>query len=269
MTLGTLVGRSLARTRGLLLGIIALLMAFQVLVVVVASEQHEAQSFDFLMRLAPAFIQRQMGPTMSLLLSFQGLVTFGYFHPVVVLTIALVAALVASELAGDVEAGLVDLLLSRPVERSWLVTRSLVMLAIVPALLVASMMAATWGALAAFAPSTAVWPTVTTMAACGIRLVAVAWCIGAAGLALAAFARRRAGGFAPAAVAAVSLYLLDLLAGAWRPIQPAGLVSPFHYYQGAAVLAGSATTARDLGILLSMTIPLVMLAYWQFGRRDV
>jgi ABC-2 type transport system permease protein len=264
-----LLRRSLSRVRGVTLGVAALLVGFQLLVVVVASEQEDAQSFELMMRLAPSFLQRQLGPAMPLLMSFQGFVTFGYFHPVVVLTVALVAALIASELAGDVEAGYVDLLLSRPMARHWLVTRSLLLTAVLPGALAVVMMATTWIALAAFAPSGARWPSAITVASLAARLVGIAWCFGALALALGGFVRRRAGALAPTAITAVSLYLIELLAGAWRPIRRAGSLSPFHYYQGTAVLTGSADLVADLTTLLAMTLPLVALAYWQFSRRDV
>lgn len=269
MTLCVLLARSADRARGVILASATLLAGFQLLVVRVAAAQYEAQSFDLIMRIAPSFLQRQLGSSMPLLLSFPGLVTFGYFHPVIVLTLASLAAFLGSELAGDVEARHVDLLLARPVARHALVTRSLALVVIVPVLLVTAMMAATWGALAVLAPAGVTWPPAATVGALGVHLTALAWCFGATALALASFARRRSGAHAPTVMAAVSLYLLDLLAGAWPAIRPAAVLSPFHYYQGTAVLAGSANLARDLITLVAIALGLIVIAYSQFNRRDV
>lgn len=264
-----LTWRSFGRIVGLFAGLAAVLAGLQVLLVLVATSQQQAQSFDLIMRLAPAFVQRQFGSTLPVFLSFGGLVTFGYFHPVVVLTIAVFAAFVASELAADVEGGHVDLLLARPLARHWLVTRSFALVVLCSITLVMLMMSTTWLALAAFAPEGASWPNATSVASMGAHLVAIAWCFGALGLAISAMVWRRMNAVGPAAIVAVSLYLLDLLAGSWQPIRAAGVISPFHYYQGAAVLAGSADSSRDLSVLGAMSLTFALLAYWRFSARDV
>ncbi len=265
----TLVMRAAARALALLVAVAAMLAGLQVLVVVIAADQYRSGSFDLLMRIAPSFVQRQLGDSLPLLLSFPGLVTFGYFHPVVILTITMVAALVASEPAGDVERGYVDLLLARSIPRHWLLTRSLLLVLTVPVLLVLVMMATTWAALAAFAPPAAPRPAFAALVRLAAHLVALSWWVGALALLFAAYARRRAGALAPAAVLAVSLYLFELLAGAWPPLRVFGAASPFHYFQGSAVLAGSARTPADVAVLVAMAAPLVALAYVQFARRDL
>ncbi len=264
-----LIRHALARSRGILLGVGALLVGLQVVIVLVAAEQYQAQAFDLIMRLAPSFVQRQLGPSLPVLLSFPGLVSFGYFHPVVILTITVVAALFASEPAGDVEQGHVDLLLAGPVARHWIITRSLILMLAVPMLLVGLMMAATWTTLLACAPSGAQWPDPRAIVRLGTHLAFVAWCFGGVALAVAAFARRRATALAAGAIGAVSLYLLELLAASWRPLRGVGVLSPFHYYQGSAVMVGSADVFRDLATLTLMTLPMVGLAYFQVARRDL
>ena len=191
----------------------------QVLVVLVASSQEQSQSFDLIQRLTPGFVQRQFGATLPAFLSFGGLVSFGYFHPVVVLMLALAAAFIATELAADVEGGQADLLLSRPLARHWLVTRSLVLALAAPVAVVTLMTLSSRLALAAFAPDGARWPDAMTVGAMAGHLVAVAWCFGAAGLAAASIARRRLSAMGPVAILAVSAYLLEVLAGAWAPIR--------------------------------------------------
>ena len=112
-----LVWRSLARVGGLFAGLLMLLIGLQVALVLTARTQEEGQTFELMARMAPAYIQRQFGSTLPVFLSFRGLVSFGFFHPVVMLTVSLFAAFVATELAADVEGGQVDLLLSRPIAR--------------------------------------------------------------------------------------------------------------------------------------------------------
>jgi hypothetical protein len=269
MHLVALVRRSIGRTPGVLAGLAALLTAMQLLFVIVAASQQQSQSFNLLARLAPAFVQRQFGSALPMFLSFGGLVTFGFFHPVVVLTVALAAAFLASELAADVEGGQVDLLLSRPLARHWLVTRSLVLVLSAPMVLVLLMIAASRLALGVFAPEGAIWPSLGTIGLMGAHLAAIAWCFGTFGLAIAAMVKRRVSALGPAAIGAVAFYLLDVLAGAWQPIAPAALLSPFHYYQGTSVLAGTASSTRDLLVLGSMSLVSSIVAYWRFSARDL
>jgi hypothetical protein len=97
----------------------------------------------------------------------------------------------------------------------------------------------------------------------------VAWCFGAAALVAAAWARRRGSAQAPVAIAAVTLYLIEFLGSSWAPARPLARVSPFHYYQGTAILAGTADTLLDLSILGVTAVVGIVLAYWRFDRRDL
>src|SRR5688572_13655300 len=184
-----LVWRSVARARGPLAGVAALLAAFQVALVLQALSLHEQQSFEAAGRMVPAFIQRWLGDRMFALGSFGGIVAFGYFHPVIVLIMSMITAFVASDPAADVEDGYVDLLLARPVARHWIVTRSAVLVAACPAALAVLMMIATWTATSLVAPASARWPSLPTIAMLSLHLVLVAWSFGALSLLLATGAR--------------------------------------------------------------------------------
>jgi ABC-2 type transport system permease protein len=264
-----LLQRSFGGVRLLVGGLALVLAGLHVLIVLVAVSQQESQSFDLIQRLTPSFVQRQFGSALPTLLSFGGLVSFGFFHPVVVLAISLFAAFLSTELAADVEEGHVDLLLTRPVSRHWLVTRSLAVSTGAILLLVLVMITASRLALYAFAPSDAALPTLTLVATLAAHLVGVALCFGTLGLACAAVARRRMIAMTPVALAAVSLYLLEVLAGAWPRVAVTATISPFHYYQGTAVLMGSNDSARDFLVLGVVSLACASVAYWRFSARDV
>jgi ABC-2 type transport system permease protein len=266
--IGALIGRSFARARGVLAGAALLLALFQLALVLQAASYDQQRMFETLGRMAPAFVQRWFGDTITALASFGGIVAFGYFHPVVVLLVALVTAFVASEPAGDVEAGHVDLLLAGPVARHWIVTRSGVLLLLCPVLLAAAMMTSTFTTAALVAPADARGPSLSAIATISAHLVAVAWSFGALALLLASIARRRASAFAPAALTTVALYFLNVLAASWAPARAADVLSPFHYFQGTRILAGVSDPGRDLSVLVAATALLVAGSYWRFGARD-
>ena len=48
-----------------------------------------------------------------------------------------------------------------------------------------------------------------------------------------------------------------------------GRLSPFHFYQGSAILERRANTALDLSVLAAATVAATVIAYWQFSRRDL
>jgi ABC-type transport system involved in multi-copper enzyme maturation permease subunit len=264
-----LLKRSLARVRGALIGVAMLLCALQAALVLQAASYDQQETFETLGRLMPAFLQRWFGESLAALASFAGMVSFGYFHPVVVLLVAMLAAYVASDPAADVESGHVDLLLSRPIARHWLVSRSAILALACPLALAGLMMASTWAAVAVVAPASARPPSAATVMTLAAHLVAVAWCFGALSLAIAGGARRRSTAFATAAITAVALYFVNVLAASWKPARVADVLSPFHYYRGAEIVAGVTDPARDLLVLGSAAAVLVCVSYWRFHTRDL
>jgi hypothetical protein len=79
----------------------------------------------------------------------------------------------------------------------------------------------------------------------------------------------RASALGAIAITAAAAYLLDLLGIMWTPAETVARISPFHYFHGAAILAGTANTALDLSVLGTITIASIALAYWKFDRRDL
>jgi ABC-2 type transport system permease protein len=269
MTLATLVLRSLSRAGGVLAGVAGLLVLFNAAIVLQAASIEEAGTFAMLGRMTPEFIQRWIGESLGALGSFAGIVGFSYCHPIIVLMISMVSALVASELVADVEAGRVDLLLARPISRHWMVSRSALMLIVCPAALGLVMVAATTVAVQLWGPAGAEKPSIGMLSLLALNLVAVAWTIGAVAIALSSVVRRRGAALAPAAILAVGFFFVNVLAASWTPAQTLDVFSPFHYYQGPRILAGAFSPARDVLILVTASAALIAVAYWRFAQRDV
>ena len=264
-----LMRRSAAQGRYVLGGSLLLLGGFQLVLAGQASAIESAQSFARLAEFVPAFLQRGLGSQAMLLASFKGTIAFGYFHPIVCVVISAVAAYVATEPAHDVEAGLVDLVLARPIRRRSLVTRSVLLASLTIGAAVLMMAFGTWLSLRLFASPEFDAPSASTSARLLLHLAAVACTFGALGLALAAGARRWSTAFTTVALAIVMLYLLDFLAIAWRPARSVGWISPFHYYPALSILAGDAPHWTNVAVLFSTAVVLTAVAYWQFGRRDL
>jgi ABC-2 type transport system permease protein len=265
----SIVLRSIARGR-IVFGAAALILAgFQVLLVVVASSFLEMRSFDLVSALMPMGVQQTLGPGTLMLASFPGMVTFGYFHPVIVLAVLLLGAYAASEPAGEVEWGLFDLELARPLRRRTIVTRSLIVSSLVTMLTVAAMMGGTWLGLTLIAPAGAPWPAPSRVISLAGHLLVLSWVFAAAGLLAGALASRRGAAFGSVALVMVLLYLVNFIADAWPRASGLRPYTPFHYFPGLAVANGAAPIAHDLLVLIAMAAVLAAAAYWQFTRRDL
>ena len=266
--LAALTARSVARAKGLLIALAALLCGFQVLVIVSAREIYRGQMFAELASLIPSGLQQMAGGLVFT--SFTGLASFGFFHPVVILVFVEAAVFLATEPAWEVEAGMVDLTLARPVPRSLVISRTLLVAFGAAAALALLMALSTRLALHAFAPATAAWPRVETTTLLAINLAVLAWCFAALSLLIAAMVRRRSTAVGIAGLAAVLLYLVHVLAELWRPAYPLRLIAPYHYYNAPALLALTSNGwQRDLGVLLGTTALFVAAAYVVYERRDL
>ena len=267
--LAALFRRSMVQSYRILASVTALLVGFQILIVLQASSYQQSESFGRIAELMPAYLQRGLGNMALLLASFPGMVTTGYFHPVIVVMLSQLAIYLATEPAFCVETGLVDLVLARSVPRTHLVTRSLLVMVSAVLLAVLAMGSGTWVGLRLFADPAWAWPPATTLLSLLTHLAAVACCSGSIGLAVAAGAKRRNAAFGFVAVLTVALYLVTLLAISWAPARLVAWLSPFHYYPAVSILAGVAPRWSNLLVLLSATAVFVVVAYWRFERRDL
>ncbi|OFW04064.1 MAG: hypothetical protein A3H96_08785 [Acidobacteria bacterium RIFCSPLOWO2_02_FULL_67_36] len=262
-----LVGRSLARHRALIAGLTVVLSVMQILVVLAARNLQQDRMFAQIAALIPPFVQEALGG--SMVLSFGGLVAFGFFHPVVMIALAVGAIYMASEPAGEVEHGLVDLIAARPVPRAWFITRSGLVSALTTTFVVAMMLAANRAATAWLAPAGLPLPGFSRMLRLALNLLVLSWTFGAASLAFAAHARRRLLIVGSLGLAYVFLFLLHFTAGLWAPARAFDRLSPFHYYAGLPIALGMKDPRADVLILLGTSAVLTVCAYIMYARRDL
>jgi ABC-2 type transport system permease protein len=263
-----LIQRSAAQARYPLLGGALIFFAFQVLLIAHATEIERSSGFGRIADLVPQFLQRGLGAQALLLATFKGSVSFGYFHPVIVCAVSLIAIYIATEPAHEVESGLVDLVLARSVPRHRILTRSLLLSMAAAVGLTALMLCGTYVGLRTIAPEFA-WPSLRLLAMLAIHLVAVAWCCAAIALFVAASVNRWTTAFTIGAGVVIVGYLVDFLAIGWPPARVIAWAFPFNYYPALLIVGGTAHTARDLGILFTATVVFSALAYWKFERRDL
>jgi hypothetical protein len=262
-----LLSRSFARHRGLIVAVTALLSAFQILDIVVAYNLQAKGVYGQFASLVPTFIQEAMGGV--LVGSFPGAIALGFAHPLVMLSLSCVAIYLASEPAGEVEDGLVDLVVARPVPRFLIVTRSALVSIVGSAAIVAAMFATSRITVRSLSPATLTALPAHRLALVAVNLLAIIWCFGAAALAMASHVRERMRAAGTVGLVAVFLYLLQFVAAAWDPLRPFARVSPFHYYEPMKTLLGTAAPAKDVIGLLGASVALVVLAHVLYEKRDL
>jgi hypothetical protein len=265
----TLLRHSLGRLRDFLLVMGAVLTAFQVLLILAGRALEGSGALSGLAALAPPFVRQMMGESLFTFMSFAGIVCLGYFHPIIIAALTGMVIAAATEPAAEVEMRFVDVVLARPVKRQALVTRSAVLVAVLPAGVLLTMVGGTAAGLRWLAPPAVPLPSARLIASLAVNLWALLFCNGGAALSVAAAARRRSPAAAVAGLAALALFLLDYLARAWEPASAIAWLSPFHYYRAMDLLMGRPLPASHIEALVGTGAVGVALAYVAFGRRDL
>jgi hypothetical protein len=246
--------------------LVVMLIAFQIAVTAAASTFLDTGDFERLAQLMPSFFRQALGPVIG---SFDGMILVGYVDGLIVMLFVQLAIYLATEPAAEIESSLVDLVLARALPRHWVVSRSVIVMVCCTIALAGAMAFGTWLGLVWLAPDGIRWPATQTIATLTAHLTFTAWCFGGAALAASGWARRRGAAQAAIAVSAVLAYLLDLLSMMWASVEPVARLSPFHYFRGANIVAGTADSARDLTVLGTLAVIGVAVAYWRFQKRDL
>ena len=271
MTRRTLVlaGHSLRRLRGVLIVLGLLLAGFQFLLTEVASYLLEQGAFSPLAALIPDFVRTAVGPSVLGFMSFKGIVSLGYFHPIVLTALVGLMIAIATEPAGEVEQRFVDLILARPLTRLELISRTVVVLIAAGGLMLLLMVAGTFSGLACCAAANAEQPAPESVLALAVSLASIAAAWAGITLAIAASVRRRAVGGAIAGVAAFAAYLVDYLGRAWEPAAPLGTISPFHYFEPMPLIMGARLSVWNIAVLSVIAVAGAAVSYAVFARRDI
>ena len=264
-----LVGHSLTRIRGVLIGLGLMLAGFQFLLTQVAVYLMRQSAFSQLSALIPDFVRTAAGPSALAFLSFTGIVGLGYFHPIVMAALVGLMISIATEPVGEVETRFVDLTLARPLARVDVVTRTLFVLVIAGTLMLGAMTLGTWTGLACCTPADAEGPSLGLILSLALTVGAVMACWAGVALAIAAAVRRRAVAVAIAAACALAAYLLDYLGRAWDPARAISRLSPFHYFEPMTLVMGQPLSGRNITVLLAIGLAATALSYVIFARRDI
>jgi hypothetical protein len=264
-----LAAHSVRRMRAVLIAIALVLGGFQFLLTQVAVFLLKRGGFGLISSFIPDFMQNMAGPSMVAFTSFEGVVAFGYFHPMVLATHVGLAIAIATEPAAEVETRFADLTLARSVARHEVITRTVCVLVWSELVMLLVMMLSTWGGLACCTPADTPRPGAATIRSLAILLGAITLCWGGLALGVAARVKRRSTASGGVAVVAVAAFLLDYLARIWDPAKAVARFSPFRYFEPMSVLAGGQLEWSSVLVMLAIGAAGASVAYVLFSRRDL
>ena len=260
---------SLRRVRFLTITMGVLLAGFQILLTLVAGSIESSGGFSDFSNLIPDFMRQLMGPAFVSLMSFSGIVTVGYFHVAVMGSLMGLTIAIATEPAAEIEKGFMDLILSRPLARPWVIFRSITLLAICSIFVLLMMTLGTGVGMKYLAPSGAIGPSAHLIRSLTINLMMLMFCWGGITLAISSVSRRRGVAGALAGLLALTTFLLDYVARAWEPAESVAWLSPFRYYSPLDLVTGSAISVKNLLVLGGVALVGAAFAFASFSRRDI
>ncbi len=255
--------------RKLLLAAGVLLAGFQVVLILQANSVQSSNSFAQVGALIPSFLRDIMGPSFVTFLTYSGMVSFGYFHPVVIGALVAISITLATIPVMEMETGFLDLILARRVAWHWFVIRSIVVAAISAVFLLGMMALGTWFGLKSFAPKDAVGPSFRIVASLVINLGCLMFCWAGIAMAIGGSCRRRGSAGAIAGLLALIAYLTDYVGRAWKPADSVAWLSPFRYYAPFELVMGGALSVQNVCVLGGIAVVAFGLAWIFYSRLDI
>lgn len=216
------------------------------------------------MRAFPSGLLEALGMTdITSPAGYLGSTTYGILGPI--LTIIFATLLGTRAIAGDEEAGRLDVLLAHPIERGrFLIERAAAM---VVALAIAGTMLFSGMALAA-GPAEYTEIGLANLAGATIHLVLLGLFFGALALSVGAVTGRRSWAASVVAVVAVASYFANTLGPAVDWLAWTRDISPFRYYSGGVPLRNGLQLVDAL-VLLAAAAVLIVVGVIGLRRRDI
>jgi ABC-2 type transport system permease protein len=258
---------SLKRVRMLLCGTGLLLAGFQALRVRIAAS-HDAGDYAQIAALLPPSVRAILGPALTSVMSFNGIVCGGYFDLGIVIALVVLTITLATLPASEIETGFADLILARPLRRHWLITRTIALVLLSILLMLFMILAGTWAGLAMFAPPDAHGPPARQTASLALDLAMLLLCW--SGVAMAFGAACRPGVARPAtSLIAFAALLLDYAQKLWPAIEYIGWLSPFRYFTPFELVMGDPLPMENLLVLGAIAMTGFTVAYLIISQRDI
>jgi ABC-2 type transport system permease protein len=187
---------------------------------------------------------------------------FSFVAPILLLVYAVGAG--ARAIAGEEEAGSLDILLSTPIRRRRVLLDKFGAISVATFGLVAVM----WVSLLVFGPLFDLRPDLGGVSAMSLSAFLLGMAFGTAALAIGAGTGSKTLAIGVPSGAALVTFILNALAPSVDALEPFRLLSPFYYYSGGEPIRNGLDPVHAL-VLAGISVVALGVAWWTFERRDL
>jgi len=262
-----LLKRLMARHGAFLAVIAALLAGFEYLICAIVATVNVRGMLEELIKNLPPFARTLVEQQFFGGLGPAGILAFGWNHPITLALGTAVAIVLATRaVAGEIETGAVELVLSQPISRlRYFVAQVLFALLALSALIAVGACGTLLGQLVYGIHVLGAG----TLFSIGLNylLLQSAW-FGIT-LVISVFGREAGRVAATGFVLALVSYVLQVIAQLWTKATPLHRYSVFGYYSPLDIVTRHHVPAKSAAVLLCLIIVAIALSAWRFLRRDI
>jgi len=202
------------------------------------------------------------------MLTFDGAAAFGFNHPMVLVLLIFIAINIpVKHIAHDIENGSMEVLLSLPVKREWVLTN--IWLSGVAILFIVIFTSLAGSLLAIYIFHTISIGIIIKLLMICTNLWLLCMLIMSYTLLFATFGKRSNFSANMAAMITLAFYLVFFVSQLWDAIEFTKPFNIFNYYQTQNMMIGKGNFVVDALVLASASIVCMLVAIWEFRRRDI
>jgi ABC-type transport system involved in multi-copper enzyme maturation permease subunit len=241
---------------------------FQLLMTVLVVETNLLNAAQIFFRNIPLQIQQFLGDEFMAMFSVNRMLAFGYDHPIVLVLITILAIMLPGKhIAGEIEAGSMELLYAMPVKRFKLSLSLWVLSAMMIFLVVC-------GGWTGSIIGRMIYPEVaqvpfTNILRIGINLWLLMLAINAYTFLLSAFSREGSKVTQISAGLTLLFFFLYYIAKLWSKVSFLKPASIFNYYQPQALMSDLTLWPKHILVLAGLTTACLAIAFRKIINRDI
>ncbi len=223
---------------------------------------------DSIMKMMPPQFKMIIGDQFFSTLSIEGAAGFGLNHPVVLtIMIILLTGITSKHIAGAIENGTMEMLLSLPVRRTNLILRIWTISIIIIFFLVILALTGIFSGVMIFDNINSEFTE--KVLRIGINLFFLMMVFLSFSLMISTFMIESGKAVSISAITILVFYFIDILSSLWKPIEFFRPFNIFYYYQPQKLLVGQRTLTDNLPVLIILSFIFLLISLWQFKKRDI
>lgn len=223
---------------------------------------------DSIMKMMPPQFKMIIGDQFFSTLSIEGAAGFGLNHPVVLtIMIILLTGITSKHIAGAIENGTMEMLLSLPVRRTNLILRIWTISIIIIFFLVILALTGIFSGVMIFDNINSEFTE--KILRIGINLFFLMMVFLSFSLMTSTFMKESGKAVSISAITILVFYFINILSSLWKPIEFFRPFNIFYYYQPQKLLVGQRTLTDNLPVLIILSFIFLLISLWQFKKRDI